>query len=217
VRCNWPLVVAPAALVFVLANAALGVAIDRLGRKPAILIATSTAALVTAAFGIVVEQRLASVLSARATFVLLCALRLLLGAAAGGFLPAAQACVADLTVPSQRTRGLAAIGIGFALGMVAGLGLAALFSALSPTAPFYAVAALAALATLLVLAVLPEPLQHRHDHSAMGAAQGLGMVAGPLIGSGLYGQDPRAPYTVGLVLLAGAFVLTRRVRRPRPG
>lgn len=159
------LVVAPAALVFVLASAAWSVAIDRLGRKPAVLITTSTAALVPAAFGVVVEQRLESALSAGATFGLLCALRLLLGAAAGGFLPAAQACVADLTVPAQRTRALATIGIGFALGMVTGPGLAALFSALGPTAPFYAVAALAALATLLVLAVLPEPHRHRPDGS----------------------------------------------------
>lgn len=43
------------------------------------------------------------------------------------------------------------------------------------------------------------------------------MVVGPLIGGGLYGQDPQAPYAIGLVLLAGALVLTRRARGHRPG
>ena len=354
------LIVAPAALVFVLANAVWGLVIDRMGRKPAILAATSAAALVTAAFGLVVEGRLAAELSVAATFLLLCVLRLLLGALAGGFLPAAQACVADLTAPSERTRGLAAIGTGFALGMVTGPGIAALFSTAGVAVPFYAVAGLAAVASVLVLAVLPEPRRDRAAKSTAvgrsawsllwpllaivglvytaygvllqvtgfrlqdafalsalaaaqrtglalmvaaaglvgtqmmlarlslptaaarmtlhigvllalcamvplgwsdafvlqllgmalfgigmgavlpsalglltlaaeqagdqgrvgglsGAAQGLGMVLGPLAGAVSYGMDRRAPYAIGVVLLAVAFVVMRWARRPPPG
>jgi MFS family permease len=354
------LIVAPAALVFVVANAAWGLVIDRTGRKPAILAATSAAALVTAAFGMIVERRLQAQLSVSTTFLLLCVLRVLLGALAGGFLPAAQACVADLTAPSQRTRGLAAIGTGFALGMVTGPGIAALFSAAGAAVPFYAVAGLAAAASVLVLMVLPEPrrnrpapntaagrsawgllwpllaivglvytaygvllqvtgfrLQDAFDLSALaaaqhtglalmlaaaglvatqmllarlrlppaasrttlrvglllalcamatlggsdafalqlagmalfgvgmgavlpavlglltlaadtagdqgrvgglsGAAQGLGMVLGPLAGAATYGVDRRAPYAIGLALLAVGLAVTRSARHPAPG
>jgi MFS family permease len=155
------LVVAPAALVFVLANWTWGLVVDRIGRRPAILAATSAAAADTAAFGLIVEHRLAGQLSVSATFMLLCALRILLGALAGGFLPAAQACVADVTAPPERMRGLAAIGTGFALGMVTEPGIAALLSAAGASVPFYAVAGLAALASLLVLAAVPEPRRQR--------------------------------------------------------
>src|SRR5262249_60632063 len=52
------LVVAPAALVFVLANWTWGLVVDRIGRRPAILAATSAAAVVTAAVGLSAERPL---------------------------------------------------------------------------------------------------------------------------------------------------------------
>jgi hypothetical protein len=50
-----------------------------------------------------------------------------------------------------------------------------------------------------------------------GAAQGSGIVLGPLAGAVSYGFDSRAPYAIGLVLLALALAVMRQARHPPPG
>jgi MFS family permease len=151
------LVVAPAALVFVVANGIWGLLIDRIAPRRAIVAAVGAAAVATAAFGWIVAARFDGALSAAGTFYLLMATRLCLGALSGGLLPAAQSLVARLTVAALRTRAMAAIGAGFALGMVAGPGVAAALSGFGATVPFFGVAALAAAATLAVAAGLGRP------------------------------------------------------------
>lgn len=148
------LVVAPAALVFVVANAVWGSLSERLGRKRVIVVAIAAASAVSAAFALIVRARLEDAISASLAFALLVAARLVLGALAGGLLPATQAYIADATAPALRTRGLALIGAGLGLGMVSGPGLAAVVASLGPVAPFVAVAVIAAIALALVLLAL---------------------------------------------------------------
>lgn len=170
------LIVSPAALVFVLANGFWGSASERLGRKPVILIAICAAALATLVFGWVIGARQSGTISVMATFLLLAGCRVVLGALAGGLMPAAQAFVADRTSSDKRTSAIAVTGAGFALGMVMGPGVAAATSGLGATAPFYIVGALATLAAVVVLLVLSEPSHERPNRAAVKGRTGFGRV-----------------------------------------
>jgi len=150
------MVVAPAALVFVVANGVWGGLSERLGRKPVIVVAVTAAALASGACGWIIDARASGNLSVTATFASLAGCRILLGAFAGGLLPATQAYIADTTLSASRTQALALIGAGFALGLVTGPGLAAAAAGFGVVVPFYAVAALAAATALFVLFTLTE-------------------------------------------------------------
>lgn len=170
------LIVAPAALVFVIANGVWGLLIDRIGRKPVVVTAIVAATLTTAAFGWIVQARLVGSVSVTAAFALLCTCRIGLGALAGGFLPAAQALIADTTPPEHRTRGLAIIGAGFALGTVVGPGIASAFSGYSPVAPFYVVAVLTGAAALIVAFVLPGQHSKTGPRPPVSGRTGVGQL-----------------------------------------
>jgi MFS family permease len=156
------LIVSPAALVFVFASGVWGALSERLGRKPMIVVAVTAAMLATLAFGWIIEARLSGFISVTTLFLLLAVCRIVLGALAGGLLPAVQAYVAETTTPDSRTSALAVTGAGFALGLVMGPGIAAAASSLGVTAPFYIIGGLACVATVVVLFTLTE---HKHESS----------------------------------------------------
>ena len=142
------LVVAPAALVFVLTGPLWGRLNVRIGQKQTIILALIAAAASTVAFGLVVVLRLSNELSTTATFLGLVVGRMALSLFAAAVLPTAQAYIADTTAHEHRTAALARMGAGFALGLVAAPGIAGVTARFGPFAPFLVIAIILAIATL---------------------------------------------------------------------
>lgn len=92
--------------------------------------------------------------------------------ASGGNVAAAQAYLADISKPEERSKAMGLIGAAFGLGFVIGPAIGGVLSAkVSPEAPFFFVAALCVLNALLVYLRLPESrtvelrAQHRAEQS----------------------------------------------------
>ncbi len=118
---------------------------DRIGRRPVLVVSIAGGLLANLMFGIV--GSLWALFAARS-----------LAGAAGANISTAQAYIADVTTPADRSKGMgmigAAFGIGFVLGPAIG-GLAVYFG--NERTPFFIAAALGAVNLLYVMAYLPEP------------------------------------------------------------
>lgn len=126
---------------------------DRIGRRPVILVSLLGS---TASY---------AVFAASSSLAMLFVGRTLAGVCAAN-LSAAQAYVADVTSPEQRTRGMGMIGAAFGLGFVLGPALGGLSGRLGPRAPFIAASCLCALDLLLAATLLeePRPRGERSEH-----------------------------------------------------
>ncbi len=126
---------------------------DRVGRRPVLMVGLGGSAVCYLLFAVATVQT---------NLTLLFISRIGAGVA-GATISTAQAYIADVTRPEERTRGMAligaAFGLGFTFGPLLGAGALALAEngALSPW-PGYAAAALSAGALLLAIFVLPESL-----------------------------------------------------------
>lgn len=161
------LVVAPAALVFVLTGPLWGRLNVRIGQKQTIILALIASTFSTLAFGFVIVLRLANELSATTTFLGLVAGRMGLSLFAAAVLPTAQAYIADTTAHEHRTAALAQMGAGFALGLVAAPGIAGATASFGPFTPFLVIAMILAIATLVAIWGLTrtEKLVAAHRHA----------------------------------------------------
>ena len=144
-----------------IAGPILGRMSDRYGRRPILIFSQAGTALSFCILG----------LSRNFTVMLLA--RMLDGASGGNIL-VAQAYVADVTAPENRSRGMGLIGMAFGLGFVLGPLLGGVLVSL-PIAedwrlrlPFLVAAGFSTLAWILVLARLPEsrPVGARNRESA---------------------------------------------------
>jgi len=144
-----------------IAGPILGRMSDRYGRRPILIFSQAGTALSFLILG----------LSRNFTVMLLA--RMLDGASGGNIL-VAQAYVADVTTPENRSRGMGLIGMAFGLGFVLGPLLGGVLVSL-PIAedwrlrlPFLAAAGVSTLAWILVLSRLPEsrPVGARNRESA---------------------------------------------------
>jgi multidrug resistance protein len=144
-----------------IAGPILGRMSDRFGRRPILIFSQAGTALSFLILG----------LSRNFTVMLLA--RLLDGASGGNIL-VAQAYVADVTTPENRSRGMGLIGMAFGLGFVLGPLLGGVLVSL-PIAedwrlrlPFLVAAGFSTLAWILVLSRLPEsrPVGARNRESA---------------------------------------------------
>jgi MFS transporter, DHA1 family, tetracycline resistance protein len=168
----------------------LGRLSDRYGRRPLLIVSQAGTALSFLILG----------LSSDFTVMLLA--RMLDGASGGNIL-VAQAYVADVTRPEDRSRGLGLIGMAFGLGFVLGPLLAGLLLTLpiDPAwrlrVPFLVAAGFSTIAWFLVLIRLPESLPA--DTAARQAARVLSR-------RGLL-DTIRLPRVGALVLLGALFVL----------
>ena len=144
-----------------IAGPILGRMSDRYGRRPILIFSQAGTALSFLILG----------LSRNFTVMLLA--RMLDGASGGNIL-VAQAYVADVTTPENRSRGMGLIGMAFGLGFVLGPLLGGVLVSL-PIAedwrlrlPFLAAAGFSTLAWILVLSRLPEsrPVGTRNRESA---------------------------------------------------
>jgi len=175
----------------------LGRTSDRVGRRP-ILLAT----MLINALGYVL-------FAAAHSYPILFIARVVSGFA-GGNISAAQAYIADITTPAERSRGMGIIGAAFGLGFIIGPavgGLSAYY--LGPSAPGLVAAGLSVVNFVSAYLILPESLKAEHrterdlgDFSHIGDAIQTPRLA-PLMLAWLVAPFAFSGYTVALPLWAG--------------
>src|SRR5215510_9229032 len=84
----------------------------------------------------------------------------------GGNISTAQAYIADITPPEQRSRSMCIIGAAFGLGFIFGPALGGVLSSISLAAPFLFSAGLAAANAVALYFFLPESLSAEHRSEA---------------------------------------------------
>jgi multidrug resistance protein len=179
------------------ATALLGRTSDRVGRRP-ILLAT----MLFNAAGYLL-------FAAAQSYPVLFVARVVSGFA-GGNISAAQAYVADITTPSERSRGMGIIGAAFGLGFIIGPAVGGLSAHyLGPAAPGLVAAGLSLANFVSAYFVLPESLRDEHravreiwDFSHLGDALRHPRLA-PLMMAWALAPLAFAGYTVALPLWAG--------------
>src|SRR5512138_142429 len=124
---------------------------DRHGRRPILLISTAGAAASYVLFALS-----SGLENHRAALWLMIVSRAFAGAC-GGNITVAQAYIADITPPEQRSRRMGLIGMAFGLGFIFGPAIGGLsLKHLGNTGPGWVAAALCAANFLLALAILTE-------------------------------------------------------------
>lgn len=119
---------------------------DRVGRRPVLLIGFAGSAASYLLFGLA------------GSFVALLASRVVAGVS-GATVNVAQAALADVTPPAERSRAMGLIGAAFGIAFVIGPALAGLTSRLGDAAPGLVAAGFAAVNLLLAARFLPETRQ----------------------------------------------------------
>ena len=177
-----------------LATAVLGKLSDRVGRRPILLTTMILNAAGYAAFAL-----------AHSYWMLLAA-RVVSGFA-GGNISAAQAYMADITTPAERSRGMGLVGAAFGIGFVVGPIIGGFAG--ERVAPWIAVG-LSLANFVSAYAILPESLAHEHratrpmfDFSHLLDALRHSKLA-PLMWAWLVAPFAFAGYTVAMPLWAGA-------------
>ena len=169
-----------------IAGPILGRLSDRYGRRPVLIFSQAGTALSFLMLGL--AHSFPALLLARA-----------LDGASGGNILVAQAYVADVTTPANRSRGLGLIGMAFGLGFVLGplMGGLLLRLPVDPSwrlrVPFLVGAAFSTLAWVLVLTRLPESLP---------ADRGVRQASRVLSWHGLV--ETTAHPAIGLLVLVGS-------------
>lgn len=123
----------------------LGRLSDRFGRRPILIVS-----LLGTAIGFLIMGWASSLL-------LLFVARIIDGAS-GGNIATAQAYIADVSTPENRSRSMGLIGAAFGLGFTLGPMIGGIMSRISYGAPFYFAAALAIINVVLLYFILPESL-----------------------------------------------------------
>ena len=85
----------------------------------------------------------------------------------GGNIATAQAYIADVTPPEERSKSMGLIGVAFGLGFILGPAIGAILSHISISAPFYFAGGLAVLNAGMVYFFLPESLSKEKRSQAV--------------------------------------------------
>jgi len=118
---------------------------DRIGRKPVLLVS-----VIGTAVGYFITG------FANAAWMLF--LGRIIDGASGGNIATAQACIADVTKPEERSKAMGVIGAAFGLGFMMGPAIGGILGHIRPDLPFHFAGALSLLNAVLVIANLPETL-----------------------------------------------------------
>jgi MFS family permease len=126
---------------------------DRIGRRPILLLSTAGAAISYAIFAI------GSAMTGRAALLVIVLSRVFAGIC-GANITVAQAYIADITAPEERSKKMGLIGMAFGLGFIVGPALAVgAQSAFGVTGPGWVASAICATNFLVALVRLPESWQ----------------------------------------------------------
>jgi len=126
---------------------------DRVGRRPVLVASIGLTALMLAGF------------ASAGSLAMLFVFRTLHGVMTAN-IATAQACVADLTTPENRARGMGLIGAAFGIGFTLGPFIGGELAVYSLATPLWVAAGLSALNFVLALAFLPETLHAGSQRSA---------------------------------------------------
>jgi multidrug resistance protein len=131
---------------------------DRIGRRPVILISTAGSALSYALFAFGSGQ-------AGTTALAVLLISRVFAGICGTNITVAQAYIADITPPEDRSKRMGLIGMAFGLGFILGPALGA-FAAkyFGPTGPGWVAASLCATNFILATFLLPESLKPNSEH-----------------------------------------------------
>jgi MFS family permease len=133
---------------------------DRIGRRPVLLVSTAGAALSYAVFA------LGSRVTGSAALWVLLGSRVLAGIC-GANITVAQAYIADVTPPENRSQKMGLIGMAFGLGFIFGPALGGIsIKHFGIVGPGWVAASLCAANFLLALVILPESWKPTSEHAA---------------------------------------------------
>jgi multidrug resistance protein len=135
----------------------LGRISDRVGRRPVLLVSIMGTVVGFAVMGL--ARTLAWLFIAR-----------IVDGISGSNISTAQAYLADITTPDERSKAMGLIGAAFGLGFMFGPGVGGLLSRYSIGAPFLFASGLALINMVLVYFLLPESLSPEHRVSAQDRA-----------------------------------------------
>ena len=136
----------------------LGKLSDRVGRRPVLLYSLIGTSVGFVLMGLAPRMPLGFSLFGLAPILVWLFVARIIDGISGGNISTAQAYIADVTPPEQRSRGMGLIGAAFGLGFIFGPAIAAVMSHISREAPFFFAAALAAANATAVYFLLPESL-----------------------------------------------------------
>ena len=153
----------------------LGRLSDRFGRRPILIVS-----LIGTAVGFL--------LMGWASSLPLLFLARIIDGASGGNISTAQAYIADVSTPENRSRSMGLIGAAFGLGFTLGPMIGGIMSRISYGAPFYFAAVLAAVNVVLLYFILPESLSaeyrsqpHKRSRLAEVFQHGHGRLFGTIV------------------------------------
>jgi len=144
----------------------LGKLSDRVGRRPVLLVSLIGTSIGFLLMGFAPSMPVGFALMGMApTLVWLFVARVIDGIS-GGNISTAQAYIADVTPPEERSKGMGLIGAAFGLGFIFGPAIGGALSHISPEAPFFFAAAMAAANATALYFLLPESLSAEHRSQA---------------------------------------------------
>jgi multidrug resistance protein len=143
---------------------------DRIGRRPVLIISTLGSAIGYFIMG-------------GANSLLWLFVARIVDGASGGNVATAQAYIADITTPEDRSKAMGMIGAAFGLGFIIGPAVGGVLADWSPSAPFYFVGILCILNAVLVYTSLPESLsieKRRAGHTEQPLSELFNHADGPV-------------------------------------
>jgi multidrug resistance protein len=145
----------------------LGRLSDKVGRRPVLLVSLIGTSLGFMLMGFAHKMPGGFALFGLAPTIIWLFVARIVDGISGGNISTAQAYIADVTPPEQRSKGMGLIGAAFGLGFIFGPAIGGLMSHFSAEAPFFFAAALAAANATALYFLLPESLsaEHRQDES----------------------------------------------------
>ena len=151
------MIVASAAVVFVIASPMWGRISDRWGRKRVIVFGLTSYGAVSILFALALRSGLDGATTATTTFFLLLFLRMTYAALGGGIQPAATGFMADVSSAENRSAAIALIGASFGLGSILGPAAAAALVGFGLLAPLYVIAVYGLIMAGIAFVLLQEP------------------------------------------------------------